>query len=272
MSRIPPRPPRYLYKYYGPKGGIVALRTGTLRFTQPTHLNDPFEMRFAPVVPTNEGSYKLVPQPTTLYGHLDSQFGVLSLSEVPNSLLMWAHYATTHSGFLVALDSEHPSFQHLGSPRPVRYTARRPILNASSEVALIKSLLKMQFVKSRDWAYEREWRIVAPLSQCRARTDAVYVKPLDLACIAAVCLGLACTKRTRGAITSALASHTRIRILRARLDSLGYSLVFDTDLDREPDLVFRQSTLPARTRKLLLPFGDGATMEYIDGAWVLRRP
>src|SRR5437667_6790953 len=41
---------------------------------------------------------------------MGSQIGILSLSEVPDSTLMWSHYGAQHHGFLIGFDSDHPFF------------------------------------------------------------------------------------------------------------------------------------------------------------------
>ena len=48
---------------------------------------------------------------------LHNTVGVLSLSETPNNLLMWAHYAAGHTGFVLALDG----FPAISSKKTVPY-------------------------------------------------------------------------------------------------------------------------------------------------------
>ena len=40
----------------------------------------------------------------------DEHIGALCLSEVPDSLLMWSHYAASHTGFAIEFDGHHPHF------------------------------------------------------------------------------------------------------------------------------------------------------------------
>jgi hypothetical protein len=42
-----------------------------------------------------------------VYRQLDRNFGVLSVSEVPTSPLMWSHYADGGRGFLIEFDPQH---------------------------------------------------------------------------------------------------------------------------------------------------------------------
>jgi hypothetical protein len=96
---------------------------------------------------------------------LNSQYGILCLTEVPDSLLMWAHYANSHNGFVLQFDETDPFFapsQHEGLSlelKPVEYSPQRPVLSYSTLHSH-----DVFYRKSPEWAYEREWRIIKPLS------------------------------------------------------------------------------------------------------------
>jgi len=99
--------------------------------------------------------------------------GVLSLSSICDSLLMWAHYCENHSGFLVELDTASQFFQPnrtdeiFMSLKSVTYSAERPIISTLDPERKIKPsrlwtlyYLPLYFTKSHDWSYEEEWRII----------------------------------------------------------------------------------------------------------------
>jgi hypothetical protein len=98
------------------------------------------------------------------FGH---EIGILSLSECVASDLMWAHYAKDHSGFVIEFDetnsffnqkrSEKDEFFHL---RKVSYLKNS--LRANSMEELVDSDLFAS--KLSKWAYEREWRMLVPLT------------------------------------------------------------------------------------------------------------
>lgn len=101
-------------------------------------------------------------------------FGVLCLSELWDSILMWGHYAYSHEGFVVGFDTKHPFFNQRRSPsdelgflRQVRYQTSRPIVSLMSSGAL-----EWFETKADVWAYEREWRMFLVLSR------AAEVKPI----------------------------------------------------------------------------------------------
>jgi Protein of unknown function (DUF2971) len=106
-------------------------------------------------------------------GILNSNVGILCLSEVRDSLLMWGHYANNHEGFVVGFDSEHPFFSRrrtdkdeFGFLRPVQYALRRPqVTLGDTESADWFS------TKSEQWSYEKEWRIVRVLSEAEKRIE-----------------------------------------------------------------------------------------------------
>lgn len=105
---------------------------------------------------------------------LDQNVGALSLSEVVDNVLMWSHYSLGHTGFALGFDARHPyfdsrftevdEFRHL---RQVEYRNERPNAPLSD-----LSAVEMFLVKSIDWAYEKEWRIMRFLGEAEAVIDA----------------------------------------------------------------------------------------------------
>jgi hypothetical protein len=116
--------------------------------------------------------------------------GVLSLSAVDDSMLMWTHYTGDHTGF--CLGFENPG---VGSrPRdavlcaPIHYatqfpeldtdqvqitTTYRPTLGAPTPPDITVSiddtnLRTVLYTKSAEWAYEQEWRCVRDPGGCEA--------------------------------------------------------------------------------------------------------
>src|ERR1041385_3130272 len=94
----------------------------------------------------------------------NKHIGVLSLTEKPDNLLMWAHYAQQHTGFVIEFNADEPFFHHkrtesdeFGYLRKVSYSINRP------NVFLTKvSSTDMFLTKSKDWEYEQEWRKLKP--------------------------------------------------------------------------------------------------------------
>jgi len=108
-----------------------------------------------------------------LDGILNENVGVLCLSEVRDSILMWGHYTDNHRGFVVGFDSNHPFFSkrrsdqdEFGFLRCVDYTSQRPQVTLSNTTSPIWFSTKFM-----QWSYEKEWRIVRVLSDAIQRVE-----------------------------------------------------------------------------------------------------
>ena len=105
---------------------------------------------------------------------MEKRVGILCLTETPDDILMWAHYACSHEGFVIEFDpesvffnqrrSQQDEFRHI---RPVQYSNIRPPL------AFDNADIKPMLTKSEHWSYEREWRMMVDLN------DATTVLPVQ---------------------------------------------------------------------------------------------
>lgn len=89
--------------------------------------------------------------------------GVLCLSEVPDNMLMWSHYADHHRGFCVEYDfGENAQLKKIA--QAVRYSACIPSVSAADLAGPNRSeaLDALWLTKAECWAYEKEWRAIMP--------------------------------------------------------------------------------------------------------------
>ena len=203
-----------LYKYFHPDRADV-LKNGVIRFSPPTVLNDPFELKphiselFTKDFVRSNFKENLSDTLTNFYTEFSNEtkqkfslesllmiakndpsrvikffydyenkarlicqnkmedvfgrmIGILCLTETPNNLLMWAHYADSHQGFAIEFNSsniffdrrktEEDDFRHL---RKVIYSKERPNI-VLSELDTFAPFL----TKGLEWSYESEWRIM----------------------------------------------------------------------------------------------------------------
>lgn len=188
-----------LYKYFplSPseeihKARLLSAIDGWLYFASPISFNDPFEMQPPLLPPTrlevreaikalNSHSADFISRPVlkNIHSQITKRFnaseartistewlkkvGVLCLTTDPKNLLMWAHYASNHTGICLGFDNGCVPFK---SAQPVAYSDIRskiPVLGEVCDEALMKSVL---YSKSSHWRYEDEWRCVKrPISQ-----------------------------------------------------------------------------------------------------------
>lgn len=119
-----------------------------------------------------------------------SRVGVLSLSERHDCVPMWAHYANQAKGFVVTLDdldSHYPgdATGSLNAAKPVLYSDR--FLGMTFEASTQERLF---FAKLEDWRYEKEWRVVRALADCRFESgSALYRDTVPSTTVRAVICG-----------------------------------------------------------------------------------
>lgn len=170
---------------------------------------------------------------TSMKTGIDRGLGALCLSEVQDSLLMWAHYGAGHAGFALEFNAHHPHFNESRDPkdpfrrlRQVDYRETRPsgMLVELEEVAMF-------LVKSTHWRYEREWRIFRALSEADKVVSGnpfdIHLFRIPLSALQAVILGARASLETVGKVTSILranASLRHVRLKRARADSSHFLL------------------------------------------------
>jgi hypothetical protein len=113
---------------------------------------------------TEELKLKLHKQPefwktitTEMQAEIDRQ-GVLCLSESPDSLLMWAHYAGGHQG--VCLKFRHEGNRFFGRAQKVHYSDEPRNIDPFDGSLIGLRIAFLLNTKTTPWEYEKEWRIV----------------------------------------------------------------------------------------------------------------
>lgn len=188
-----------LYKYVSAKRALICLPEigdGTLRATQPSALNDPFECAvhklfvesdegkgnrklsevLTSINPSSPVSEDRVVEARDRFGslylrellseQLSQRFGIVSFATDARNPLMWSHYAINGSGFVLGYDADQ--LRKLGSRegclQRVRYgevpmpLIDYPVLNEEN----INSLMSY---KSSHWKYEQELRLIVELNE-----------------------------------------------------------------------------------------------------------
>lgn len=173
------------------KGSLSIIKDGTIKFTHPKEFNDPFDcypevatkeisksfgknkkffkdigrkLRLSPAQRIEEKPKQLRKLEKQFYNDncyseiMNSQIGICCLSRNPLNLLMWAHYATSHAGFVIEFDIpiKPTSFDDLLClvPFPVEYKKEKPI------IVNHKSFKDHFLTKGYDWKYEQEERVI----------------------------------------------------------------------------------------------------------------
>lgn len=89
----------------------------------------------------------------------DKNIGITCLSEKWDSILMWSHYANNHKGYCVGFDEKLLRYSQLFDKiKRVEYSEEYPELNPLHRDK--KSDELKYFVKSLEWEYEKEFRLL----------------------------------------------------------------------------------------------------------------
>jgi hypothetical protein len=175
------------------KGSLSIIKDGTMKFTRPKDFNDPFDCYpevDAKAISKDYGQHKeffkelgrrcnLSPaqriqekpkqlkkleKAPNLSEILNNEIGICSLSRNPLNLLMWAHYASSHTGFVVEFSIPTEQISSLDDainctrtclvPFSVIYEKEKPIVTSRG------SYDKYFLTKGKDWEYEQEERVI----------------------------------------------------------------------------------------------------------------
>ena len=188
-----------LYKYVSAERALTCLPEigdGTLRATQPSALNDPFESsvyklfverdegegnrRLSKVLtsihPASPVSEELVVEARERLGslylrellsnQLSQRFGIVSFTSDPRHPLMWSHYTIDGSGFVLGYDADRlrTLSTRAGCLQRVRY-GNKPIPLLDYPVLSEENMNPLMSYKSAHWEYEQEWRLIVELHE-----------------------------------------------------------------------------------------------------------
>ena len=189
---------KILYKYVAAERALTCLPEvgdGTLRATQPSALNDPFEcsvgkgftipisehdMTIANLLneinPATRIDQSIVDEAREQWGsqfwqellrkQVSYRFGIVSFASEFCNPLLWAHYTVDGSGFVIGYDRDDLSELVCDGEllKPVCYVKYRPPIEKYQELLDQNYIQELLLMKSDVWRYENEWRIVVELS------------------------------------------------------------------------------------------------------------
>ena len=188
--------------------------------------------RFPEIIRSMEPAALAAIQPM-IWGVLNRNVGLLCLSEIKDSLLMWGHYAHNHTGFVVGFDSEDPFFDTRRSDKAefgylikVTYSPTRPNVTLSNSGSL-----EWFETKSQDWAYEKEWRLLRVLREAASVIDRqpfpIHLFEFPSSAVREIILGMRSAEETREALRSISAEFPHTKLFQARDHPHHYSLLIE---------------------------------------------
>lgn len=163
--------------------------------------------------------------------------GILCLSESATNLLMWAHYADAHRGFVLEFDSTSAFFDQRLTPRAVyRYIRKVEYQDERPSTTLRDTEFNLNTLylrKGRDWSYEAEWRMVLMLSQaCEVIGEgpaAVHLFRFPCASVRKVIIGARMVPAKKTAIRELIANnrdYAHVECVEAQISDTHYRVEF----------------------------------------------
>lgn len=187
-----------------------------LRVSQPSSLNDPFELnpifddypkaektKIKSTIEKIRTQFKESPDIDKIIEEIekkkfkelselafkvaDENNGIISLSKNGYSPTMWAYYTDNNKGFLVELKKEF-SIALEGKLKPVKYEEFRPRNMYGDD------LIESSYIKGDHWSHEQEWRMVVRTTD-KDYTNTheglpVYLEKISLRFVSRIVLGL----------------------------------------------------------------------------------
>lgn len=243
--------PKRLFKYVTIDTLMHILSSG-IRFTQPGAFNDPFELLPEICVPVDQAERQLaisfdiaakrrcppvgeVGENSEDYNccditsrnilkELNRSIGILCLSRVSDSLLMWSHYADQYAGAVVEFDGNSGVFD---GQIDIEYRSHRPKKDISAYLSEgVPIPLAELCVKSDQWRYEDEVRVVRNLEDCEdtgksSRGFPIYTQKIPQDCIKEIILGERTSVENQRKVWEVI-RNTNISLSLAAIANWGY--------------------------------------------------
>jgi Protein of unknown function (DUF2971) len=171
---------------------------------------------------------KLAPETNAEIRRFLADITVFCLSETHDNLLMWSHYAQSHTGVVIRFLSLQEVDSPIMTAQPVRYTTQIPRQRFADLMDFNESLngllATITLTKGDVWAYEKEWRIIASL---RNKSRTYEILPFAPEEIGAVYLGCRIATIDKNEIIAITRSkYPKAKIFQAEKHPTDFSLIF----------------------------------------------
>ena len=154
------------------------------------------------------------------------EFGVLCLTEEPNSERMCGEYADNGRGFVLGFDTAHRGFKELRTPGRIGrvHYSDEPF---GSFLATFNDIAATFFRKRMEYQFEREWRSIRALRHLEQISATVFLSRFDPASVRKIIMLPACSVEAElDRILTRDARYSHLRLTRNGPASRGGSSLF----------------------------------------------
>ncbi len=204
FDKIVKQAPPYLYKYRAINEFIKPIfQENKLYFSAPSAFNDPFDSKIYLLLDATEEDKRKYAEKVSKNNYpnlkqerreeilnkgislterdMDSvvgEWGICSLAEYKEDLLMWAHYADGHGGICLGFSVRDNDF--FSRAMSVKYKSIYPHINLYT--ATDDDQINVLLTKSQHWSYEKEWRIIELEGKGEYKYPSESLKEVILGC------------------------------------------------------------------------------------------
>jgi hypothetical protein len=172
-------------------------------------LNDPFE--FMPYRRFSEREKRK--SYDDVFQAVSKKWGILCFSKIYTEQLLWAHYAEKHKG--IALGFEIPEGRLLEvTYTPDEIRTKFELSNDPNDNE--QKFLDLATIKFHEWKYEKEYRLLVPLKDCKYQNGYYYKYFGNNLKLSEIVFGCRCTDNRKVRIILELANQLRIDIVATR--------------------------------------------------------
>ena len=139
--------------------------------------------------------------------------GILCFSKTWDNPVLWSHYADRHRGIALGFDINSDMVQ------AVTYKKKRPPFRSADE----SSIHTLLYTKHRDWRYEKEVRVYAPLEERDVATGLYFSEFNEHMVLREIITGPLCAS-TKQEIDAALRDED-VAIIKGRLAFTSFNVV-----------------------------------------------
>lgn len=158
--------------------------------------------------------------------HTIAGIGICCLSQKPDTMLMWSHYAEKHAGVCLGFDITMDKSLFGSKLLNLEYPQEYPVYNWPRDREKFKSLRFLIATKSVEWQYEDEVRIV------RDQTDGEFRGriPFDKKCLKSIIFGYRSDSSDTKALVELVkkdSEYSNVEFYQAKLSEYRFGINFE---------------------------------------------
>ena len=220
------------YHFLSYKSAVNDLENKRIKVSTLGSLNDPFEF-----MPYGRYGFKERQSYNRVFRAVSKKWGILCFSRTWKEQLLWAHYGDKHEG--IALGFEIPKDKII----KVKYNSseiREKFELTDDPNENERRFLNLADKKFREWKYEKEFRLLIELKDCKSEANYYFIPFGDILRLREVILGCRFDHKNRREAISGLANQLKVKVIATRpgwedyrIHQCGTKTKFYEDLDKK---------------------------------------